>query len=295
MKQSLSGASFSVSRTTRQAKARIGLIAAVSFLAVFAGLGFQYYRSFQARKMAPAGKTVSLSSGTALVLNGLKSPVEIRFYSLLDPASTSESLRAYAKRVAALLAEYERVGNGKVRVVCFDTLSDANANAAAADGIRAFNRDKGDACYLGIATVCAGQKGVIGELSPEWEPALESDLSRTVAGVNEVKTAAAPAVVNSDLVAAQQAIQSNPNLASATLDEGTQMLREAALAQLSAAVAEMQLRSQEAEQSLSQGVSAADVGKQLDQIHADETAKTQAIAARLHNQILALQQSKAIH
>jgi hypothetical protein len=292
MKQ-LSNDTLPATRTKRCARTGIGLIAAVLLFAALGCIGFQYYRSVKAQRVADAN-AAALSGSTTAVLNGLKAPVEIRFYSLLDPVSTSDSLRAYAKRVDALLAEYERAGNGKIRVVRYDALTDASANAATADGIHSFNREKGDACYLGIAARSDGQKESIAELSPDWEQALESDLSRVVAHVNEAKaSAAAPANVSaSDLAAAEQAIQSNPALASASLADGTQMLRDAALAEFKKAVADMQARSQQAEQTVSQGTSPADVAKQLETIRAEQTQKMQEISGRLHNQIVAFEQSR---
>src|ERR1041385_2398071 len=137
-----------LSRNKRQlAQVRIGYLAAVLFSAALAVGAFQYYRSVQARKVVVTNEARELSPGTGAVLNGLKSPIEIRFYSLLDPASTPESLRAFAERVNQLLAEYERAGNGKVRVVRFDEMTDENAKAAAADGVHSFNREKGEASY----------------------------------------------------------------------------------------------------------------------------------------------------
>lgn len=282
------------SRAKQEGKARIGIVAAVALFVVLGCVGFQFYRSANVPAPVGANPEPALSSATSAVLSGLKSPVEIRFYSLLDPASTPDSLRAYAKRVDELLAEYELAGKGNVRVVRFDSLSEANADAAAKDGIHVFNREKGEECYLGIAIVSGDQKQSIAELSPDWEQALESDLSRAVAGVSETKTAApSPASISSsDMMAAEKVIQSNPALASANLEEGSQILRDAALAELKAAVAEMQQRTQQAEQSLNNGSSSADVARQIDQIHAEGTAKMQEIAARLHNELEALQQSR---
>jgi len=276
-------------------KAQIGFVVAILFLAALGAVAFQHYRSVQARKTAAAAAEVALSSSTETVLNGLKSPVEIRFYSLLDPASTPESLRAFSERVSRLLAEYERAGNGKVRVVRYGEITDANSKAAAADGIRAFNRDKGDACYLGIAAVRDGQTESMAELSPDWEQALESDLSRAVARVNEaVPPGTTPANVSaSEIKAAQAAIDSNPALATATLEQGTQILRDQALAEFKAAVADMQNQTKQAEQRLSQGgISEADVAKEIEKIRAEQTAKLQEITARLHDQLAALAQSK---
>jgi thymidine phosphorylase len=57
-----------------------------------------------------------------------------------------------------LLADYQRESNGKINVTRFSTRSDANAQAAATEGIKPFNRDKGDACYLGLAIAQGAQR-----------------------------------------------------------------------------------------------------------------------------------------
>ena len=112
------------------------------------------------RGAVPARRTrpVALSDATKAVLQHLDSPVEIRFYSLLDASSVPDSVQAFAGRVDQLLAQYEQVAGDRLRVIRCDSLSSANANAAQADGISAFNIDKGDSCFLGIAVVCGGQK-----------------------------------------------------------------------------------------------------------------------------------------
>jgi hypothetical protein len=285
---------------SRSGQVRTSLLVAILISAVLGGVAFQHHRYAQAKKAAGAAAAENaakvLSPSTEAVLNGLKSPVEIRFYSLLDPASTPESLRAFAERVNQLLAEYEKNGNGKVRVVRFDEMTDENAKAAAADGVHSFNREKGEASYLGIATVRDAQKETMAELSPDWEQALESDLSRPVARVNAMTPPGAIAanVSENELAAAQKNIAANPKLASATLEEGTQMLRDQALAEFKAAVTEMQKQAEAAEQRLAQGTgSESEVARELQKIHAAQTAKMQEITARLHNELAALAQNKS--
>lgn len=283
-------------RAREHGAARPGLLLAILALAVFAAIGFEYYRAAQARKTAAQSTAGNLSSSTSTVLNELKSPVEIRFYALLDPRSTSESMRAFAGRVDQLLAEYERAGNGKIHVTRINEINDANSEAAAADGIHGFNRDKGDTCYLGIAAERNGQKETMAELSPDWEQALEPDLSRVVQRVNEMTPpGAAPAnVSDSEIAAAQKAIAANPNLATATLDEGKQILRDDALTQFKAAVTDMQNQIAAVEDQVKQGtLSAADAGKQIEQIRATQTAKIQQITGQFHDQTAAFAQSKA--
>lgn len=247
-------------------------------------------------------KTSRLSDSTRAVLASLEAPIEIRFYNLLDPATVPDSMRAFAERVNGLLADYEREGDGKIKVVRYESELSSAANAASADGIRAFNIDKGDACYLGIAVGSAQKRESIPQLSQEWEQALEYDLSRAIARVNEAAPAQAapmPAPSKRDVVAVEQLMHANPALASASLEEGTEMLRTTALDEFKAAATEMQARMKQAELRLAQAQSGNSEPEQkaaaaeLQQIRTEQAEKLKEIAARLQTQVAALRQAKA--
>lgn len=73
----------SFKRTAGQAQARVSIVLLILvFLGLAAG-AFWFYRHDPARIFGG----VALSDNTKTVLQDLNSPVEIRFYSLLDPAS----------------------------------------------------------------------------------------------------------------------------------------------------------------------------------------------------------------
>jgi len=280
----------------KNAPMRAAFIVSIAIAVALGGAAYYYHqRALRAEAQGTTGDASLLSPSTEAVLIGLKSPVEIRFYSLLDPATTPASTRAFAERVSQLLAKYEQNANGSVRVVRFNEMSDANAKSAAADGIFSFNREKGDASYLGITAERDGQKESMAQLSPEWEQALESDLSRLVARVNEMTPPnATPANASgSEFAAAQEAVASNPALANSSLEQGTDLLRNQALAEFKKAVTEMQNQAKAAEEKLSQGgASQSEIAIELQKIQAQQTAKMQEITARLHNQLAALAQSK---
>ena len=86
--------------------------------------------------------------------------MEIRFYSVLPPGSAPESLQDFSRRVDHLLSEFQSANDGKIHVIRNSSTSEANADAAAADGIHPFNLDKGDACFLGITVVERGAEGI---------------------------------------------------------------------------------------------------------------------------------------
>ena len=65
--------------------------------------------------------------------------------------------------------------------------SQADDSARAfADGLKSFNLDKGNACFLGIVVASGTQKELLPQLSPDWEQAVEPDLTRAIARLLDV-------------------------------------------------------------------------------------------------------------
>jgi hypothetical protein len=254
----------------------------------------------------PGGQPISepqseLSDSTKVLLNHLESPVEIRFYSILDQATVSPSLFPFAGQVNRLLSEYQRQGNGKINVVVYDSLSDSAAASASSDAIKPFNLDKGNACYLGLAVACNDKHETLAELAPEWEQALEFDLSRAIERVarpNPPPKRSAEAAKD-EAAAVQQVARAIPNLASVSVEEGTQILREAALKEFKTAIDETGVQVREAQQRISRAQQSGSEPEQqaatrhLQQVQSDQAEKLKQIAARLDNQIAALKQLKA--
>jgi hypothetical protein len=289
-----------------QAGARTILLLAVVFLLGIAISAFWFYTSSKRGQAGPneqAGGTqaIQLSETTRTVLSRLDSPLEVRFYALLDPASVPDTVTAFAGRVDQLLSAYQQEAGGKIKVTRFDARSNLAPNAASVDGIQAFNLDKGDACYLGLALVLNGRKESLPRLSPEWEQALEPDLTRAIVRLlDAARGAAAPLAVSQVNTAAVQEVKALiPNLATVSVEAGKQILRDAALRDFTAAAKEMEGQVKEAEQRLTQarnGGSDADqqaTMQHLQQVQAEQTEKLKQIAARSKAQIDVLQQLKA--
>jgi ABC-type uncharacterized transport system len=287
--------------TTKSAQARTVLLVVVCFVLGIGVGAFWYYRATH-HDSTNAGETNGgLSEGTKLVLQSLTTPVEIRFYSLLDPVSTSKALRAFAGRVDRLLSEYERAADGKITLTRYTTRSDDAERAAGSDGIKAFNLDKGNPCYLGVVVIHNGQKETLSRLSPEWEAALESDLSRAIARVNAGKPAAnsvAAVAPPPDAATITEVKRAIPNLSSVSVAEGTQILRAAALKQFAEVAQETEQRVKEAQQRISQTQSSNSeeerqaAVKQLRQIQTEQSEKLKHISAQLQKQIAALEALK---
>jgi hypothetical protein len=270
------------------------------------GLGLSAYW-FHRTVGKSGGRTVEGATGPALtdatraILGKLAAPVEIRFYSSLDPASVSAETRDFATRVGELLAAYQSDAGSRLKVSRITAGIDLQV--AAADGITPFNQDKGDACYLGVAVSCGAQKESFARLSPDWEAALESDLSRAIEHVSRevpsTRGGAAVAAAMPPSASVVATLKSNlPDLAAISVEEGTQKLRDAALEKFKAAAAELQTKLAEAQNELAQAqatgsTEAVDAArKHLQQVQSVQTEKLKAITAGLQEQIEALQQLK---
>ena len=66
---------------------------------------------------AASQEAVALSAGTKAVLQRLDSPIEIRFYALLDHGQRARFLPAFVGRVDQLLSAYQEAAHGKITVI----------------------------------------------------------------------------------------------------------------------------------------------------------------------------------
>lgn len=291
----------SFKRPAGPARARINIFVLVLvFLGLAAG-AFWYYR--HGREHGTIGMiggtgSVILSDSTRAVLKNLDSPVEIRFYSLLDQASVPAATFAFADRINQLLAEFQQVAGGKISVTRHIALSDADA--ATADGIKPFNLDKGNACFLGLTVVCGGRKESLPQIQPEWEPALEFDLARAilhVAATPATSVVKASAPVSPEVT--NEIVRLIPDLKGTSLEDGTRILREAALQEFTAAGTETEDKLKVAQQQLSDaqnGHSEAEQQaalKHLQEVQLEQGEKYKQIATRLLAQLAVFQQMKA--
>ena len=250
----------------------------------------------------PSDPSAALSQKTKTVLGGLTSPVELRFYSVLDPASEPESLRAFAGRVDQLLVTYQREANGKIVVTRSNSLSYANVNAAVAEGIKPFHEDKGEPSFLGLVVIKQNQKTALPELQPEWESALEPDITRAILTTMNAAAQAnpvAPAVAKANTAALEEIRQVIPNLDSISVAEGTRILREASLKEFTAAATQLQAQLKDAQQRLQDAQNSGSESdqqaamKNLQQVQSDLTEQLKKIAAKGQAQINALKQLKS--
>jgi hypothetical protein len=293
--------------TLRRAHAQAGTrTLLVAGLCLFIGLGLGVlWNSRRAQRTAgntpgeaPGQEIGSFSAGTTALLQDLKAPVQIRFYALLDAATVPEDVTRFAGRVDELLASYQRKSGGKLVVMRLRSRSDVSA--AAADGMKPFNLDKGDACYLGMTVVQGGRKESIPRLFPEWEQALESDVSRAISGVlgPPASVSRTAATLPVDPVILAEVKRQLPNFASVSLEEGSQILRAAALKELQAALSQSEGQLKEAQQRVARMEQAkSETGtqealKDLQRLQAELAVTLKEFATRSSAQIETLRQLK---
>jgi len=288
-------------QTVRPSGGRLLILVPTFFLlgAVLAGVWFKYGKQ-AAGFLLPGQGAAELSDPTLDLLRHLNSPVEIRFYSVLPPGSAPEPLQDFSRRVDHLLSEFQSANDSKIRVTRNVSTSRANADAAAADGIHPFNLDKGDACFLGLTVVCGERKESLPQIQPEWEPALEFDLARAILHVTATQT---PATVAPNTQASpevtNEVIRLIPDLKGTSVEDGTRILREAALQEFTAAGTEMENKLKAAQQQLSDaqnGQSEAEqqtAMKHLQEVELEQGNQYKQIAARLQAELAVFQQMKA--
>jgi ABC-type uncharacterized transport system len=294
---------------TTRAAGRLGLLVFVALLLILAGGALWYWRPNRPRMMeafeaaAPSGV---LSETTIRILAGLDSPIELKLFAPTDVNALPAALGGYVSRVKGLLAEYESAAAGKVRVSKRDPQTDKAAKAAAgAAGIVPFASENGEIVYLGLTVGNGTRVETVAPLAPEWEAALESDISRALSRVTA--SAAAPARPGAqppamatpiDPAISEELLKTFPDLASRSFEEAAQVLRESAFEQFKTAAIEMQAKVQLAQQALAaarQNKSEAEQQaalKAFQEIQAEQANKLKAIAARLQERIVVLQRLK---
>ena len=220
--------------------------------------------------------------------------MEIRFHSVLNQTQAAAPWSAFARRVSDFLTEYQNAGAGKIVVTRSESRS-----AARADGLEPLQLDKGNLCFVGLAVSSQGQRAVISRLTPEWEAALEFDLSRAIARVGSGPVAGEvvmnPAPV--DTAATEELRRTMPKLESLSLAEATLQLRTAGLEEFKAAANAMQAELKTAQQRLAEAQSESAAAtesarKNLQQIEAAQSEKLAEISHRLQTRISALEQLK---
>ncbi|NOS69145.1 MAG: hypothetical protein HOP33_04365 [Verrucomicrobia bacterium] len=294
-----------------RASARTGLLVILALVVGLAVGGVWYWRlskSHVEESVEAATPGVVLSQTTTRILAGLDTTINLSLFAPADVSALPATLNGFVTRVESLLAEYERVAAGKLRVTKCDPQSDAAAKAAAGvAGIVPFASENGEIVYLGLTVGNGARIESISPLAPEWETALEPDVTRAIQRVSAKNVVKSQVVDRSptqplpiDPAISEELLRMFPNLASQSFDDAAKILRESALAEFTAAVRAMQLKVQETEKQLAaaQGnKSEAEqqaAMKQLRAVQDVETKKLDEITSRLQTRIKVLERLKTV-
>jgi hypothetical protein len=247
-----------------------------------------------------------LSETTTRILAGLEKPIDLRLFAPADVRGLPADLGGYVSRVENFLAEYELAAAGKLRVVKSDPQVDAAAKAAAgAAGVVPFASENGEIVYLGLTVGNGARIEAIAPLAPEWEAALESDVSRAILRVatklaapvkSVAQTPAPPAPI--DPVISEELLRTFPNLASQPFEATANILREQALEEFKTATVEMQSKVTAAQQALAEAQANKSAAAQqsarqaFQKVQAEQADKLKAITARLQERITVLERLK---
>lgn len=256
---------------------------------------------FEYGKNGSAGRNTNPLSGDTLErLRQLNSPVQIQFYSVLPPGSAAPALQDFSQRVEHLLSEVQNANPAKIQVVTNNSASEANADAAAAGGLRPFNLENGAACFLGITVASGRQTESLAQLRPEWEPALPYDLARAILRVTaEAAPPVAAKIVPITPAVSNEVLRFIPDLKAASPEDADRIFHQDFVSQCAKAGAEMEAQINAAAQEVVKaqaGASPADLEaarKKLQQVQLEQTEKLKEVAAHLQLQLAAFQQMKA--
>lgn len=294
-----------LARSSGSARRECGRVHPVVLLCVFVVAGFAGGVYWQHRRAALSETTIEavpstgLSENTTRLLANLETPVEIRFYALFNAGNENRDRRSFAARVGDLLAAFEQAASGRISVVRHSAWSEEATRNAGANGILPQNLDKGDPFYLGVALLAGTHRETLPQLLPEWEAALEFDLARALGRL--AKPAAAPrsADAEAEVAAAREAVQrALPNLASLSLEEGRNLLRENGRKEFEAAVAVMQKELQAVQERIVKAEADGDDAarqaglQEQQQIRTRHTEKFRENARRIQAQVEALEQMR---
>lgn len=131
-------------------------------------------------------KIHTLSDGTRGILKELGAPVTIRYYATRSSDYMPEALKLHMRRVDDLLAEYENLSGGKLRVEQLDPQPDTDAeDAANLDGISG-QRFEDQNLYFGLAVSCIDRTATIPFIDPRQETMLEYEISKAISEVSRV-------------------------------------------------------------------------------------------------------------
>ena len=125
----------------------------------------------------------TLSEGTKEVLAAVDEPIDLRFYYSDSLDDVGAYFSTHAGRVRELLAQYQRLSGGKIRIERLDPEAfSPEEDLAVAEGVRGLPiTSEGDLAYFGISgRNTTDDSEVLAYLAPERADFLEYDMTRMI-------------------------------------------------------------------------------------------------------------------
>ena len=125
----------------------------------------------------------TLSEGTEEVLAAVEEPIDLRFYYSDSLDDVGAYFSTHAGRVRELLAEYQRLSDGKIRIERLDPEPfSPEEDLAVAEGVRGLPiSNEGELAYFGVSgRNTTDDNEVLAYLAPERADFLEYDMTRMI-------------------------------------------------------------------------------------------------------------------
>ncbi|WP_179953366.1 Gldg family protein [Desulfobotulus mexicanus] len=146
------------------------------------------FSNIRIRWDATSDKIHSLSPGSIAILKKLEEPVSIRYYFSDDPMQMPVHFRAFGRRAADLLKEYEESSGGKIRLEIIHPKPDSEEEDwARTYGIEPLPTPGGDNLYLGLVAISGDREQTIAFIDPAREASLEYDITRTLTQISRAE------------------------------------------------------------------------------------------------------------
>lgn len=163
----------------------LNIFIAVLLLAVlFIGLNMAASRLVRnARLDATEGRVFTLTAGSRNIAKSPDEPITLTFYYSAKIAQGRPQIQTYAQRVRETLEEFQRSGNGKIKLAIVDPepFSEGEDRAVQAGLMGVPVNTDGDSLYFGlVGTNSVETRETIPFFNPEQERFLEYDIARLV-------------------------------------------------------------------------------------------------------------------
>ena len=174
---------------TRFLRGRLWFVSITLLMAAVFGLANALAQSLlaPARIDFTARGLYSLSPGTLETLRNIAEPIDVTFVYSRGVGQDFPIIRTHATRVRELLASYETLSRGQLRVRELDPIPFSEAeDVALAAGLAPLSTEGTDPLYLGLYMQnSVDDQSVIPFLAPERETVLEYELTRMIARLDD--------------------------------------------------------------------------------------------------------------